>query len=94
MSADADELIIKKPLRDNFVEVVSDLVSGVKYKYYVLLFIIFLFLSSDIFVNRMLSRLDGAVEYKTPTSYGTGLQGMFLVMGGIIVDLLTSQGVL
>ncbi len=79
--------------KSSFVEIISDAVKGVQYKLFIMMFLFFLFLSSDTFVNRALSRIDGAVDYKTPTSYGTSLQGLFLVMACMIADIFINLGV-
>lgn len=61
---------------------------GVQYRLMASMFVIFLFLSSDIFVGRILANFDGAVHMKTPTNWGTILQGIFLVIACIIADAL------
>ncbi len=91
---DFDSIIAENPERNNFVEIASDALSGVQYKLFFLMFAIFMFLSSDTFINRLLSRIDGAVDYKTPTSYGTGLQGIFLIIACISIDMLINVHVL
>ncbi len=59
-----------------------------QYKFLMYMFLIFLFISSDVFIGRILSNFDGAVYMKTPTNWGVILQGIFLVLAMIIADLL------
>lgn len=42
-------------------------------------FVIFLFVASNVFVDHVLAGFRGAVEHRTPTAYGTVLQGLCLV---------------
>ena len=59
----------------------------INYKILFFIFVIFLFISSDVFIDKALSRIDGAVEYKTPTTKGTFIQGFFLVFLYMIIDI-------
>lgn len=57
-------------------------------KFYGLIFLIFLFISSDVFVTTTLAAFGGAVEGKLLTSYGYILQGVMLVLAAIAADFL------
>jgi hypothetical protein len=51
-----------------------------------------LLLSSDVFVERVLSKIDAAVDMGHPTSYGTVIQGILLVLCALVLDGLTQHG--
>jgi len=46
----------------------------------VILFMLFILISSDIFISKVLGNISGAVNGRTVTSYGTIVQGIFLVL--------------
>lgn len=57
------------------------------------LFLLFLFVVSDVFVNNVISGFgEKAVRCRSPTVWGTVLQGIFLVIGYVILlHLITHQ---
>lgn len=58
------------------------------------LFIIFLIVVSDVFTNSVLSAFGSkAVQGREPTTWGVVLQGIFLVIGYILMIYLTEQGI-
>jgi len=67
----------------------SDMVVGtfeqVDFKMAGCLFLLFVILSSDVFINRILSRFQGAVDYQMPTNWGVILQSSFLVLAYVIL---------
>lgn len=66
--------------RSDFTDMFMDFYAGIDFKVLFILFVIFLFVSSDVFINKVLNRFNGAVDYKNTTSYGTVLQGLFLTI--------------
>lgn len=86
MPTDSERIIVTKQ-PDDLGSILFHVVSGIQFK--LLLFLIFLFLliTSDVFVGRVLSKFKGAVDYKTPTSWGTFLQSLFLVLFFICIDV-------
>jgi hypothetical protein len=44
------------------------------------LFIVFLFVTSDVFLHSVVGNFDGAVDGRSATSWGTVVQGIFLVL--------------
>lgn len=91
---DSDPLMPPKRAPDDLVSVALDIVTGIQFKLLGLMLLVFILLSSDVFINRALSRFSGAVEYKCPTSWGVVLQGMFLVLVMMIVDALVRADVI
>lgn len=93
MGRDSDPILVSNQ-PDDMTSILLDAVSGIQYKLFGLMFVIFMFLSSDVFINRALSKFSGAVDYKTPTSWGTFLQGMFLVISCLIIDVAIKQKII
>jgi hypothetical protein len=79
---------------DDLASVVLDAISCIQFKLFGLMLVVFIILSSDVFINRVLSKFNGAVDYKCPTSYGTWLQGLFLVIACVIIDVAIKQNVI
>ena len=52
------------------------------------LFVLFIVVTSDGFVDHVLDKFDGGVDGGVPTSYGTVVQGIFLVFFYAIVVYL------
>jgi hypothetical protein len=93
MPLDSDPIISsRRP--DDFSGILLDGLSGVQYKLVFFLLLIFLMITSDVFTNRVLSKFKGAVDYKNATNYGTFLQGIFLCLFFIIVDMGIKQKVI
>ena len=49
------------------------------------LFLMFLFVTSDLFEDKVLSNFSGTTEARKVTQYGTAVQGIFLVLGFIVL---------
>jgi len=91
--ADSDLLITgRRP--DDVTSIIMDMISHVQFKFVALMFLMFIFLSSDVFINRILATFKGAVNQKTPTTYGTTLNGLFLVIAMIIIDAFIGQKII
>jgi hypothetical protein len=84
--------IKKKP--DDLGSIIVDIASQIQFKFLGMMLVIFLFLSSDVFIGRVLSTFGGAVDFKTPTSYGVILQGLFLVLFMTLLDALIKQKII
>jgi hypothetical protein len=93
MPADSDPIM---PARspDDLVSIILDITSQIQFKFLGFLVIVFILLSSDIFINRVLAKFKGAVDYKTPTSWGVCLQSMFLAMIMLVLDGLIRQKII
>jgi hypothetical protein len=83
----------KRPSAD-FVSILADGTANVQYKLFALMFITFLGISSVPFINRVLVKFTDAVDNKSPTSWGTVLQGLFLVIACLIFDVLIRAGII
>ena len=65
---------------------------NVKYKSLIFLFILFILITSDVFVNMLLKKIGGAVDdrgYATP--YGTVIQGIVLVLGHMFLNFFIEK---
>lgn len=94
MLVDSEPIKISEKSPDALTSMFGDMIGSIQYKLFGLMFIVFLILSSDMFINRVLSKIDGAVDMKYPTNYGTMLQGMFLAIIMIIIDALIKQKII
>jgi hypothetical protein len=94
MPIDSDPIMSSGNAPDDMTSVIVDAFSSIQYKLVGLVFVLFIFLSSDTFIERLLSKFEGAVDYKYPTSYGTIIQGLLLCLGLIIFDALIKQKII
>jgi hypothetical protein len=58
------------------------------WKYYIILFFIFILITSNVFVRNVLDKMPNAVEDNSPTTLGTVVQGALLIGGGIVSTFL------
>lgn len=91
MSSDYDPI---SHTPNSFTEIISDILENTRYKFYFLLFVIFFVITSDMFINRILSSFDKAVSGKNITNWGTFIQGIILIIACAIIDILTQQKIL
>lgn len=94
MPIDSDPITVSSKRPDDFTSMMIDITSNVQWKMLGFMLIIFLFVSSDVFINRALAQFNGAVDYKCPTSYGTVLQGLFLVLSCVLIDTAIRQKII
>lgn len=93
MPADREPILMSdKP--DNFTMLLVDGLSGIPYKQMMFLFVIYLILSSDVFINRVLAQFKGAVDFKQPSNYGIMIQGILLIIMFGIVDICAKQKII
>ena len=72
----------------SFGDILGDILKTIKYKHIIYLFLIFIFICSDIVIDHILIKIPGAVEQRSSTGYGTVIQGVLLVFGFLIIDAL------
>lgn len=78
----------------NALKMIMDIAGTMQLKLFGILFLVFMFVSSEIFVLGILERVPNAVDFKTPTTYGVMLQAAAMVMIGVVVDLLIRQKII
>jgi hypothetical protein len=76
---------------DTLTRIIVDAVASAHWKLYAFIFVLFIFISSDVFIGSTLGHIAGATENGTPTNYGVFIQGLFLVLFVIIIDIAISQ---
>lgn len=94
MPSDSDPIIVTTRCPDNFAGMTVDILSHIQYKFLSLMLIMFLMLNSDVFINRVLGQFSGTLDHKYPTNWGIFLQGMFLVICMLIIDIFIRQKVI
>lgn len=94
MPVDSDPIIVSRKTPDDFTSVALDIASHIQFKFLGLMLLMFIIISSDVFVNRVLSKFKGAVDGKCPANWGVFLQGLFLVMVMTLIDGLVRQKII
>lgn len=92
--ADADVNTDDDSQPDDFSTMFGDMLGGVNYKFYIILAIILLFILSDFYVDKMLSRFGGAVLHKNMTAKGATITVILSIMLMMTVDVLISARVI
>jgi hypothetical protein len=87
MEKDSDPIVVSNSKPDDLVHSLVDIALNIEFKFHLLMLAVFIILSSDVFIGRILARFSGAVDTNFPTSWGVVLQGMFLVIACIIIDV-------
>jgi hypothetical protein len=90
---DSDPVIVCSGSNDDFISIFTDMIKHIQFKLFGLIFILFLILMTDVFINRVLSQFNGAVDGRQPTSYGILLLGLFLMIGCVVLDATIRQGI-
>ena len=67
---------------------------GAAVKAVLALFLIFIFVVSDVFMNNVLSGFSGAMRGRTTTPFGTVIQGIFHVLFFILALHLISKDII
>lgn len=88
------EKIVRKRAPDDFFSILRSELSCVNFKMGAFLLVIFIFLTSDVFINRILANINGATSYTSATSYGTIIQGIILVLVYLVLDLLIQKNII
>ena len=67
--------------------------TSINYKLIMFIFIIFIFVTSDVFIDKVVSRVDGTVEnMRETTNKGAFIQGLCLLLLYMIADLVIQLG--
>ena len=73
---------------DDFSGILADFFVNINYKLIFVIFVLYLALNSDLFVDKVLSKIEGAVEHGAPSTKGTFALGILLVLFYVVFDLL------
>lgn len=87
-----DEEEVNKP--SSLTPVFSTAVNTLPLKFIGLTLLAYLLLSTDVFIDRILSNVKGAVHGDSITSYGTFVVALFLALFMIIFDILLKNNIL
>lgn len=79
---------------DDITAMFADFIAGIPVKFALIMYIIYLVINSDVFVNRVLTAFAGATQYGYASTWGVMIQGMFMVIAMILVDGLMRQGLI
>ena len=78
----------KKSKKTDFMKMTGNLIGNINYKVAFLLFMIGMIIFSDIFIDGFLSHISDTVSGECPTTKGTMLQLLFMVIAYIVLDLV------
>jgi hypothetical protein len=79
---------------DDFPSMATDLIRKVNWKIALFLFALMVFVFSDVFMELTLNSFDGAIEGDCPTTKGTVIQIIVVILSYIVLDLLAQGGIL
>lgn len=80
--------------KDNLWSVILSVGAKFDFKMMIILFILFIIITSDVFIDRILAKFNGAVNLNIPTAWGTVIQGVVLVLAYVLFDILVTYDVL
>jgi len=87
--------VSKRYCPSDFGQILQDMSSGIPVKQMIILFILYILISSDVFINRVMGRIEGAISYTdTLSTYGTVLSGILLVLLFVVFDTLVKKEVI
>ena len=92
--ADEDDAVpIAQPEREETKKGYASLLTRIKWKNYILLFILFILLTSNVMTSRILTRFPGAIDSATRTvaPYGVVIQGICLVISFAVIEALINE---
>jgi hypothetical protein len=72
-------------------EVIGDVVKQIPFKIAIFLFLIYIFISSDMFVDWGLSYIPGCTEHRRPSAKGVVVQGVIITIAFIIISMLVNS---
>ena len=78
----------KKGKKTDFMAVGGNLISNINYKVAFLLFIVSMVIFSDVFIENVISKFDGAVAGECTSTKGTMVQLTCVVIAYILLDLV------
>ena len=89
---DSERITVKKKKQPNdFSGLIGGLANSINYKMVILIFLVYILLNSDVFINRILSKIDGTTTYNplnSPNTKGHVILGLLLSMCYILIDSL------
>ena len=80
--------------KDDLWGMLSSLISATNLKLMLALFLIFIFITSNVFTTRVLRGFSGTYDRNEITNYGVVLQGIFLVLAYMMMEGAITVGLL
>ena len=74
--------------RDDLCGTIIAVGNTINWKIALLLWLVFIMMSTEIFIEKFLERFNGAVEGERVTMTGTFISSLFLVIAYILIDML------
>ena len=96
-TSDAEPIVLKDEpqSRPALLMMAVNALCNIRYKSMVFLFILFVLITSDVFISIILKKLSGAVDdHGLASPYGTVVQGVILVIGYMLINFLIDQGLI
>jgi len=75
---------------DDLSSLVSDLCHNIPVKMSILLFLVIMIVNSDVFIENILIFIPGSSVAGQPTSFGTILQALIIVLTFILISVFTA----
>jgi hypothetical protein len=93
LEEDVDEDGNRKP--DSFISIIADFLGNLNIKLLILLFLSYIFIMSDLFLDKVLSKVTDATKHRDQlTPKGTFINGLLLVMLYMTADLLIKSRII
>lgn len=77
---------------DDFISMAMDGLSAINIKMLVLLFLVYVFINSDVFIDNVLSRVKNTTKSGILTSKGVIMCGIVLILAHVLIDVLIKSG--
>ena len=74
----------QKDVASDFPSIIASLIIDLPWMSGIFVFIVFIMLNSDVFINSALSKISGTVKNAVPTTKGTLISGLILSLTFII----------
>ena len=85
----------KKEKKNSLVSEIIDSLASTNFKLLVFIFLAFLLVTSDIFADKVISRISpDSVDHHNLNSKGTMIAGLFLVLAYIVCDVVIKTNII
>jgi hypothetical protein len=80
---------------DSFIKILADFMGNLNYKLIIILFLSYVFLMSDLFLDKILQKVPDATTHRTQlTPKGTLINGLLLILLYMTADLLIKSKII
>lgn len=93
MSSDSDPIMAAAKKPDTLFALVLDIFGRLQYKHAVLLFIVYIAISIDLFDDYVMNRFNGAILNGSLTGYGMIIKGVLLILAYLGIDMLVKLNI-